>query len=385
MSKKNKLTLILLVAVVGLIFTACTFVRSMTNKDSKNLVFYGTAEADQVDISAETSGRVKEIKAEEGQKVLPNSVVAVIDSPENNIKAEQSKISVKNAENELQKVEEGSRKEEINMQKALVNQGEYALKQSTAAVKQLEAAVKQAEQVVNTAREAYQQSKENYDRIKVLYNSGAATQQEMDNAEHAANTAMYALNSANHSLDSVKSQLEGAAAQSGNAQAHLTAAKEKLRLLTNGATQSTRNTAQYGVEQAEKGLELSNVLAGKSNVTTLTGGIVETVYYSKGEFVGAGSPIMTLTDPDSLWVKIYIPERALSSVKLGKQVSITCDFLKGKTIKGQIVYISPEAEFTPVNIVTKEDRMKLVFGVKVKILDNLESIKPGMLLDVNIE
>jgi HlyD family secretion protein len=66
-------------------------------------------------------------------------------------------------------------------------------------------------------------------------------------------------------------------------------------------------------------------------------------------------------------------------------VSIKCDYLKDKVISGKVIYISPEAEFTPLNIVTKEDRMKLVFAVKVKILDNLDSIKPGMLLDVNVK
>jgi HlyD family secretion protein len=82
--------------------------------------------------------------------------------------------------------------------------------------------------------------------------------------------------------------------------------------------------------------------------------------------------------------QIYVPERVLPNLKLGKPVSIRCDYLKEKEIKGQIIYISSEAEFTPINIVTKEDRMKMVFAVKVKILDNLDSIKPGMLLDVNV-
>ncbi|WDU83033.1 hypothetical protein [Caloramator sp. Dgby_cultured_2] len=59
--------------------------------------------------------------------------------------------------------------------------------------------------------------------------------------------------------------------------------------------------------------------------------------------------------------------------------------MKDKNIKGEIVYISPEAEFTPMNIVTKEDRTKLVFAVKVKILDHLDSVKPGMLLDVLLD
>jgi HlyD family secretion protein len=86
-----------------------------------------------------------------------------------------------------------------------------------------------------------------------------------------------------------------------------------------------------------------------------------------------------------MWVKVYVPESILPSIRLNKEVTLKSDFLKDKTIKGKIIYISPEAEFTPMNIVTKKDRMKLVYEVKIKILDNLESVKPGMLMDVNLK
>ncbi|MHB1393638.1 MAG: HlyD family secretion protein [Clostridia bacterium] len=385
MIKKKKLIIpigALLIAVIG--YVGFTYVRSITSGAEDSFVFYGTAEAEQIDVSAEVSGRIKEIKVQEGQMVKAGSLLAVIDTPESRVKADQSEISVESAENELARTEEGSREEEINIQRALVQQGEAAARQAENAVKQVEALVGQSEQSHKSAQETYDLKKVQYDDIKVLFDNGAATMQDLDNAEHAMNIALNALESARHSVESTKAQLSGSKAQLDGAEAQLAASQEKLRLLINGSTERSISASKFSVAQAEKGLELTKLALDKSKVSAAKDGVIETVNFSEGEYIGVGSPLMSITDQSDLWVKIYVPEKALPSMKLGKSVSIKCDYLKDKEIKGQIVYISPEAEFTPINIVSKEDRMKLVFAVKVKILDNLDSIKPGMLLDVDI-
>jgi HlyD family secretion protein len=385
MTKNRKLFIpaaVVLIAVIG--YIGFTYVRSITAEAQNNLVFYGTAEAEQIDVSAEVSGRIKEIRVQEGQEVMAGSLLAIIDTPENRIKAEQSEISVESAENELKKLEEGNREEEINVQRALVQQGEAAVRQSEDAVKQVEALVGQSEQSLKSAQETYSLRKSQYDDIKMLFDSGAASGQDFENAEYSLNTAAYAMESAEHSVDSAKAQLSSSKAQVEGAKSQLAASKEKLMLLINGAAERSINASEYGVAQAEKSLELTKLTLDKSKLLAAREGIVETVNFSAGEYVGIGSPLMTIIDQSDLWVKIYVPERVLPGLKLGKPVSIRCDYLNEKEIKGQIIYISSEAEFTPINIVTKEDRMKLVFAVKVKILDNLDSIKPGMLLDVNI-
>lgn len=384
MEKKKKLIpIVVIIAVIG--YLGFNYVRSITSDANDSFIFYGTAEAEQIDVSAEVSGRIKELKVQEGQQVKAGSLLAVIDTPENRIKAEQSEISVESAANELARTEEGSREEEISIQKALVLQSEAAAKQAENSVKQVEALLGQAEQNHKSALDSYTLRKNQYDDIRVLFENGAATAQELENAEYAMNSAAHAVESAKHSVDNAAAQLSGSKAQLEGTRAQLAASREKLRLLVNGATERSINASEYSVAQAEKGLELTKLTLDKSSVSAVQDGVVETVNFSAGEYVGVGSPLMTITDPSDLWVKIYVPEKTLPELKVGKPVSIRCDYLKDKDIKGQIVYISPEAEFTPINIVTKEDRMKLVFAVKVKILDNLESIKPGMLLDVNVK
>ena len=384
MTKRKKFiiaSVVLLIVVIG--YIGFTYVRSAT-EEAQGFVFYGTAEAEQIDVSAEVNGKLKKIIVQEGQKVAAGSLLAIIDVPENQIKADQAGISVDIAENELKMLEEGNREEEINIQRAIVKQGEAAVIQAENSVKQGTALEGQADQSLKTAQEAYILKKDQYDDIKVLFDNGAASQQNVEDAEYAMNTAFYAAESARNSFDSAGAQLAAAEAQVKIAKAQLEASKEKLELLINGAEERSINASEYGVEQAEKGLELAKLAMDKGNVTAAKDGVIETVNFSEGEYVGIGSPLMTITDQSGLWVKIYVPERVLPGLEVGKPVSISCDYLGGKEIRGEITYISSEAEFTPINIVTKEDRMKLVFAVKVKIVDNSDSIKPGMLLDIDV-
>jgi len=377
------IAVIVVIAVIGCI--GIKYVRPINAKAQESYTFCGTAEAEQIDVSAEVSGRIKKINVQEGQRVSVGSLLVIIDTPESEVKAAQSEISVESAENELMRAEEGNREEEISIQKAVVQQAQAVTKQTENTVKQAEALVGQSEQSWKSAEDTYVLKKNQYDNIKELFDNDAATKQDLENAEYAMHTAKYAVESAKHSLSSATAQLSGAAAQQDSAKAQLTAAQEKLRLLINGATERSINASKYSVAQAEKGLELAKLALDKSKVSAVREGVIEALNFSEGEYVGVGSPLVTITDQSHMWVVIYVPERVLPSLKLGKPVSIRCDYLEDKEIKGEIIYISSEAEFTPINIVTKEDRMKLVFAVKVKILDNLDSIKPGMLLDVNVK
>lgn len=370
----KKVSIVLLVMLLFaslLLMTSCSYVKGLTNSNIDETVYFGTAEADKVDISAEVSGKLKTLNVEEGQLVKTGDLLATIDSPENTVKALQSEIAVQNAQNELAKLNEGSRSEDIKAQTALV-------KQSQDVVAQAEALQKQAGENVTAAQTTYDFKKKNYDDTLALFKSGSVSQQELDNAKYALDAAQSALNVARISKETAGNQIDSTSAQ-------LAAAQAKLSLLQNGVTEKTKTSAEYGIQQAEQNVALSKLALDKSNILALSDGVVETVNYSVGEYLTPGSAVVTMVNPNDLWVKIFVPEKILPMVKLNNEVSIKCDFLKGQTIKGKITYIASEAEFTPMSIVTKQDRIKLVYAVKVKLLDHLDSIKPGMLLDVDID
>lgn len=371
MKKKNNVKVIVLLLIIGTITSAFFLFKAAENNKSDEFIYYGNVEADKINISSETSGKIRELKVQEGNKVKIGELIATVGSDESSLKLQDAEISIKNAENELGKIQDGNRVEEIKSQEALVRQAQ-------ALVEQGEAAVKVAQSKVDAAQTNFDYKKKKYEDVLTLYQSGAESKSTMDAAKNDLDNAQSTLDSDESSLDSAKAQLD-------NYKAQLDASNEKLNLLVNGSTSRDKNSAEYNLDKAKKDYELSKITLDKSNIITAKEGIIETINFKQGEYVTPGSSIATLLDNQNMWVKVYVPEHILPYIKLNKEVILKSDFLKDKTIKGKIIYISPEAEFTPMNIVTKKDRMKLVYEVKVKILDNLESVKSGMLMDVNLK
>lgn len=371
MEKKKSIKFIILFVVLILTFSAFFIIKSFKDKDSDEFIYSGTAEADITNLTAETSGKISEIKLKEGAKVKAGQLIAVIASDENSINLQSSEISIKNAENELGKIQDGSRSEEIKAQQAVV-------RQSQALVKQGESAVENAQNSLQSAETNYNYKKKLYDDTVALYNSGAESKYKVDTAKNELDNTASGLNTSKNSIDTSQAQLN-------NYKSQLDAASEKLDLLVNGATEREKNSAQYNIDKAKQSYELSKIQLDKNNLIAATDSTIQTINFKKGEYVTPGTAVATLTDTQNIWVKVYVPESILSNIKLDKNVTLKSDFIKNKTIKGKIIYISPEAEFTPMNIVTKKDRMKMVYAVKVQILDNLDSVKSGMLFDVNLK
>jgi HlyD family secretion protein len=238
-------------------------------------------------------------------------------------------------------------------------------------------ALASARNQLDSAQNALTSAESDYNYKKTLYDqAGTDAKDALASARNQLDLAGTALNSANASVNSAKAQVNGSAAQKS-------ASQEKLELLLKGATQREITAAKNGVDQADKDSSLAALALDKNNILASKNGTIETVNYSEGEYINPGSALATLIDPADIWVKIYVPENVLSKIRINDTLALNSDFIKG-SIKGQITYISPEAEFTPMNIVTKEDRSKLVFAVKIKVLDHIDQIKAGMLISAAI-
>ncbi|MFL0194227.1 HlyD family secretion protein [Clostridium sp. WILCCON 0269] len=370
-NKLKNMRPVIIFAVILISLSTFFIIKNTMDKNFDEFQFSGTVEADELNATSEISGRIKDVKVEEGTKVKIGDIVAILDSNENTINVDQANTSVQNAENELGKITDGSRAEDINAQKELV-------KQSEALVNQGEAGLETAQNNLDNAQTNYDYRKKIYDNELVLNQKGYESNENFDTTKNNLDNAQTALNNAKSALTSANAQID-------NYKAQLGAATDKLNLLVNSATDRDKATAQYGIDQAQQNLDLSKIALDKSSIKAAADGIVETVNFKKGEYVSQGSPIVTLLDSNNMYIKIYVPEKILPYIKLNKEVNMKSDFIKNKVIKGKISYISPSAEFTPMNIVTKEDRTKLVYEVKIKILDNLEAVKSGMLLDVNLK
>jgi HlyD family secretion protein len=112
--------------------------------------------------------------------------------------------------------------------------------------------------------------------------------------------------------------------------------------------------------------------------------VVVTVTTNAGQNTSPGKTLLTLTDPSSLFVRVFVPETQIGSVKVGQQATVTPDSA-GEPYTGTVSFVASEAEFTPNNVETKDQRTKLVFEVRVRISDTSGALKAGMPVDVTFQ
>lgn len=138
------------------------------------------------------------------------------------------------------------------------------------------------------------------------------------------------------------------------------------------------------VEQLKASLELAETRLGFAELTSPLNGLVLVKSSLAGEVVQPGTPVFTAIDMNNLWVTAYINETDLARVKLNQEAYVTTDTYPGKKYKGRVSFVSGEAEFTPKTIQTQEERVKLVYRIKVRVDNSSLELKPGMPADAYI-
>lgn len=312
------------------------------SESAASLVFSGTVEADQMGISAEISGKVLEVLVKEGDRVEAGQLVARLDREQSAYQLQQAEAAVKAAEAQWKEAVSGSRSEQI---------------------RQAEAILLRAQAAVKGAQEALAYREDNYRRVEELYRAGTASQQQLNDAKAL--------------VDEARSRLEQAEAEEKSAQAN-------LELLQAGSREETIKALEASLEKAKAARDAARLAWERAEVRAVRGGIVDSVNFLPGEMVPAGAVLVTLLDLDKLWVTVYVPETQIGQVRLRQEALIAADSLPGRRFKGKVEYIAPEAEFTPRNIQSREERAKTVFAVKVGILEGLGELKPGMPVDVEL-
>ena len=112
-------------------------------------------------------------------------------------------------------------------------------------------------------------------------------------------------------------------------------------------------------------------------------GTVLTKYFEEGEMVNPGAKLLTVANLADVYAYFYLPHDEIASLKIGQKIQASLPEVKDKKFPGVIEFINPEAEFTPKNVQTRDERTRLVYGVKIHF-DNPEGVlKPGMTLEWN--
>lgn len=142
---------------------------------------------------------------------------------------------------------------------------------------------------------------------------------------------------------------------------------------------------QAQVRQAKSNLTLLEVQLSNIKILAPTGGVLSAKLVEEGELVSAGAVLFTVLDYTKPWVKIYLPLKEVEQVLLNQKAYVTLDAYPAKKFPGRVSFISEEAEFTPKGYLSKEERVKQVFAVKIA-LDNKEGLlKAGLPVEVSLE
>jgi HlyD family secretion protein len=305
------------------------FVFSGCNSNKKNIVETSSSiEATNIEIRAKVTGELQKTFVREGEEVKRGDTLFLIDRREIQLQYNQALANYNSALAKYQTILQGVRIED----KA-----------------QLREVVRQAE--VN-----YENARKDFERVKNLFESQSVSQKVFDDA---------------------KLRMEVAEAQ-------LKSARENLQKAERGPLKSEIDAARSLADAAKSQVELLEKKLNDAVIIAPADGYIALINYDEGELVTAGSLITKIVNLNEVFVKVYVSELNLGRIKIGDEVEIKPDAYPNKTLKGKIVFISNEAEFTPKNIQTKEERVKLVFAVKIRVENPEQLLKDGMLCDVLI-
>ena len=316
-------------AALAVITAAVAFYATRHTANGRDaLKVSGNIEVTTVEVSFKVPGRVHERLADEGEVVKAGQLVARLDSADFVHEVAIRKAEVQTALAALRELEAGSRKEEIA-------QAEAALAAAEAEAKRLA---------------------DDFQRQKELFAREVVPKQKFDAALAARDTSL-----------ALERQ-----------------AREALALVRKGPRQERIDQGRSRLKEAESALELAEERLGYTTLAAPAPGLVIAKNIEPGEQVAAGTPVITVGDLTTPWLRAYIPETELGQVKVGQKARVTTDTWPGKTYEGLVSFISPEAEFTPKNVQTEKERVKLVYRIKITNSNPAMELKPGMPADAEI-
>lgn len=292
------------------------------------LVVSGNIEVTDAATSFKASGRLAERLVSEGDVVTRGQIMARLDRVELAQQVALQQADVLAARADLAELEAGSRPEEIV----------------------------QAEAALERARAEEARGRAEGRRMAELHAADVVSAREREVAETALAVA----------------------------RAGVRDAEQHLLLLEQGPRRERIAQARARLERASRALDLATTRLDDGVLVAPMAGLVLAEHVEPGEFVNAGTPVVTLGALGEVWLRAYIDERDLGRVKVGQPARVTADTWPGRVYPGVVSFLASEAEFTPKNVQTAQERVKLVYRIKIDIPNPSFELKPGMPADAEI-
>jgi len=331
-----KKRIIIIVFIILFVTVGVLVYFGQKNNREKGLYYSGTIETTQANLSFQVPGRVDIVNVQEGQTVVKDQIIAELDRSEFESRLAQAKANLERAQKTKQQLETV-----------------LAINKKT-----LPTEVVRARANVKSVQDTLKDAEKNYQRFEDLFRKGVITEKERDTMK---------LN-----FDVARSKL--------------TESESVLKLAEGNLTKidAVKEDIDVAAAQINSVSALLNQAAIQLDYTQLKSpmdGVVTSRNIEPGESVNSGREVLTVSDLARVDLKIFVDETEIGKVKPGQKVDVKVDTFPGKTYTGTVSFISPEGEFTPKIIQTKKERVKLVYLVKVSIINPNFELKAGMPAD----
>jgi HlyD family secretion protein len=379
MQRQKRLFILLpLLVMTGVV--AYTYLQGRSVNEANVIRVSGNIEVTHAEVSFKMAGRVEKRLVSEGETVTQGAIVAILDNADLVHEVAIRQAELWEAYTTLAELEAGYRPEEVEEARAAVQQAAAFLTELQSGSRPQEIAA--AEATVARAKADVVHLERDFQRMQELHAKKIVSTQQFDASRSAYEAAVARWHEATAQLKLVQEgPRQEDVAQAGAA---LAQARARYKRLLEGPRQEEIERARARVAKAREARTLAETRLGYATLVAPLSGVVLSEHVESGEFVAAGTPVVTIGELEQVWLRAYVQETDLGRVKVGQRVRVTTDTYPGKVYTGRLSFIASQAEFTPKNVQTAKERVKLVYRMKVKIPNPDLELKPGMPADAEI-
>src|ERR1017187_6590801 len=386
--KKRILIIVLILAAAG---AAVWAFRGMPKTPDNRLLISGNIELDEVTIAFKTAGRLIERTVDEGDAVKKGQVVARLDRDQLLAQRDRQAADLASAQAQLAQAQTSLEWERANLagdleqRKADLDSNESRLQELKNGSRPQE--IQESRAAVEAAQSELDRAKRDWDRSQTLYKNDDISTAQYDQYRNRRESADAALKQA---------QQRAALVQAGPRVEIVQAAQGQVEKMRGALKMAEANTLEIQRREQELVTRRAEIERSRASVALIDAQLADTIAYSPvdgvvlvksadvGEVLGVGTTVVTVGDIDHPWLRGYVNETALGKVKVGAKARITTDSYPGKVYEGRVGFIASEAEFTPKQIQTQEERVKLVYRIKIELDNPRRELKSNMPADAEI-
>ncbi|SEG23999.1 HlyD family secretion protein/HlyD family secretion protein [Bryocella elongata] len=369
------------VVIAVLVVATLAIVLYLRSQRTPSGLYSGTVEVREMQVGSKIGGRVTQVAVDDGARVQPGDLLVRFEADQLTAERAQAVAQAAQAAAALAKMQRGFRPEEIEQAQANAAQQQAMLAEAKNGPRQQE--ILEARANYASAQADAHDAQVTYDRMAMLVRGETVSRQQYDDAKAKRDATAQQAEAARQRLLLLEAGTRHEDIEA--AQQRYAQAAAQARLTELGNRREDIDAAKAALVAAQAQVTALDAQLREAALYAPATGAIETVSIRPGDLVPPGQIVMTLLEDSELWVKIYVPETDLASLKLNQHATITTDAASGHTFAAHVEEIASQAEFLPRNVETKDDRAHEVFAVKVRVEQPAGLLKSGMAATVHLQ